>query len=65
MTKHNKNTDKLKFLEIRKILINHTKMIYKTINKNYLQILEAITIKIKKKTTIDKIAFNTFNISNI
>ena len=48
MTKHNKDTDKLKSPDIRKILINNTKNIYKN-NKNHLQIFEAITIKIKKK----------------
>ena len=45
MTKHNKDTDKLKSPEIRKISINNTKIIYKNNNNNRLQILEAITIK--------------------
>ena len=45
MTKHNKDTDKLKLPNIRKILINNTKTIYKNNNKNHLQIFEAITIK--------------------
>ena len=44
MTKHNKHTDKLKSPDIRKILLNNTKIIYKN-NKNCLRILEAITIK--------------------
>ena len=48
MTKH-KAADKIKSSDIRKILINNTKIIYKNNNKNRLQILEAITIKIKKK----------------
>ena len=42
MTKHNKNTDKFKSPNIRKILINNTKIINKNNNKNRLQILEAI-----------------------
>ena len=63
MTKHNKDTDKLKSLLIRKILINYTKIIYKNNNKNRLQILEAITMK---KSTINKIVFPTsINILNI
>ena len=45
MTKHNKDTDKLRSPDIRKILINNTKIIYKNNNKNRLQVLEAITIK--------------------
>ena len=45
MTKHNKDIDKLKALEIRKILINNTKTIRKNNNKNCLQTLEAITMK--------------------
>ena len=49
MTKHNKDTDKLKSLDIRKILINYTKSIYKINNKNCLQIFEAIAIKKQKK----------------
>ena len=44
MTKHNKDTDKLNFTGMRKILINNIKIIYKN-NKSRLQILEAITIK--------------------
>ena len=44
MAKYNKDTDKLKSLDIRKILINKAKIIYKNSNKNSLQILEAITI---------------------
>ena len=40
MTKHNIDTDKLKFSDIRKILVNNTKIIYKNNNKNHLQILE-------------------------
>ena len=65
MTKHNKDTDKLKSPDIRKILINNTKIIYKYNNKNHLQILEVITIK-NKKPTINKIAFTTsINILNV
>ena len=48
MTKHNKDSDKLKSLDIRKILINNTKIIYKNNNKTRLQIVEVITIKNKK-----------------
>ena len=60
MTMDYKDTNKLKSPHIRKILINNAKIIYKNNNKNRLQILEAITIKIKKKkNTINKIAFNT------
>ena len=33
MTKFNKNTDKLKSPDIRKIYINYTKIIYKNNNK--------------------------------
>ena len=46
MIKHNKDTDKLKSPDIRKILINNTKIIYK--NNNRLQFFEAITTKNKK-----------------
>ena len=49
MTNHKKDTDKLKSPDIRKIQINNTKIIYRKNNKNRLQILEAITIKNKKK----------------
>ena len=55
MTKHNKDTDKLKSPNLRKILINNIKIIYKNNYKERLQILEAITIK----NTINKIAFTT------
>ena len=51
MTKHNKNTDKIKSPDTRKILIKNTKIIYKNNNKNRLQILKALTAKIKKKHT--------------
>ena len=47
MTKHNKDTDKLKSADVRRILINKTKIIYKNNNKKSLQILEAINIKNK------------------
>ena len=50
MTKHNKDNDELKYPNIRKILINNTKIIYKNNNKNFLQIFEAITIKKFQKT---------------
>ena len=36
MTKHNKDTDQLKYPNIRKILINNTKIMYKYNNKNRL-----------------------------
>ena len=66
MIKHNKDTDKFKSLDIKKKLINNTKIIYKNNNKNHLQIFEAITFKRFLKTTINKIAFNTdINILNI
>ena len=39
MTKHNKDSNKLESSDIRKILINNTKIIYKNNNKNCLQIL--------------------------
>ena len=45
MTKHNKDTEKLKSPDIRKILINNAKIIYKSNNKNCLQISDALTIK--------------------
>ena len=44
MTKHNKDTEKLKSSDIRKILITNTKIIYKNNNKTRLQILEGLTI---------------------
>ena len=47
MIKNNKDTDKLKSPDIRKILINNINIIYKNNNKNRLQILEAITKKLK------------------
>ena len=34
MTKHNKDTNKLKYTDVRKILINNRKNIYRNINKN-------------------------------
>ena len=45
MTKHNKDTDKLESTDIRKVLINNSKIVYKNNNKICLQILETITIK--------------------
>ena len=50
MTKYNKDGDKFKSLDIRKILINNTKITYKNNNKNRLQILEAIPIAVEKGT---------------
>ena len=47
MIKHNKDTDNLKSPDIKKILIDNTNIINKNNNKNRLQILEAIPIKIK------------------
>ena len=47
MTKNNKDTDQLRSPDIRNILINNTKIIYKNNNKNRLQVLEA-NYKIKK-----------------
>ena len=65
MTKHNKDTDKLKSFDIRKLLNNNTKIIYKNNNKNCLQIFEAISMKIKKPP-INKTAFTTvINILNV
>ena len=49
MKKHNKDIDKFKSPDIKKISISNTKIIYKNNNKNRLQILEAITIKNEKK----------------
>ena len=66
MTKHNKITDKLKSSKIRKILVTNTKIMHKKNNRNCQQILEAISIKKSKKTTINKITFKTaINILNI
>ena len=48
MTKHNKDTDKLKYPDIRKILINNIKIMHKNNKKNILQTLEAIIIKNNK-----------------
>ena len=45
MTKYNKDTLWLKSPDLRKFLINNTKIIYKNNNKNRLLIFEAITIK--------------------
>ena len=45
MTKHNKDIDKLKSSDIKKILISVIKIFYRTNNKNRLQILLSITIK--------------------
>ena len=59
MTKHKKDTEKLKSFDIRKILVNNTKFMNKNNNEDSLQILEAINIKNFLKTTINKIAFNT------
>ena len=53
MTKHHKDTDKPKSPDIWKILINNTKIIYKNNNKNRLQILEPIIMKIKKILSIE------------
>ena len=49
MTKHYKYIAKLESLDIRKILIYYTKIIYKN-NKNRFKILEAMIIIKKKKT---------------
>ena len=65
MSKHNKDTDKLKSSNVRKILISNTKIMYKNNNKNHQPILETISIK-NKTHTINKIPFNTgINILNI
>ena len=37
MTKHNKNTEKLNSIDIRKIRINNTEIIYKNNNKTVLK----------------------------
>ena len=44
MAKHSTDTDKLISPNIRKILINNTKIIYKNNNKNRLQILKVKTV---------------------
>ena len=54
-----KTLKKIKPPGIRKILINNTKIINKNNSKKRLQILEAITINIKKKPSVNKTAFNT------
>ena len=60
MIKHNKDTEKFKYSDMRNIVINKTKIIYKNNNQNRLQILEAISIKNLKNHTINKKkAFNT------
>ena len=64
MTKHDKDTEKLRSPDIRMIPIKNTKNVYKNNNKNSLQILETITKK--KDPAINKRAFNTsINILNI
>ena len=45
MTEHDKDIDKLKSIDIKKILINTTKIIYENNNKNRLLILETITTR--------------------
>ena len=45
MTRHNKDTKKFNSPDIRKILINNMKIMYKNNNKNHLQNFEAISIK--------------------
>ena len=63
MTKESKDTDKPKYLDIRKILINNTKITYKNKNKNRSKILEAIIIK---KNRVNKISITmSINILNI
>ena len=47
MTKHNKDIEKHKSPDIRKILINNAKIKYKISNKNRLQILQTITMQKK------------------
>ena len=60
MTKHNKDTDILKFPDIRKILINNTKIIHRNNNKNHLQNPRGSNYKkYKNNLTINKIAFKT------
>ena len=46
---NNKDTGNFTSPDIRKILIYDTKIIYKSSNKNLLQIFEAMTIKNKKR----------------
>ena len=60
MTKHNKDTDKLKSPDIRKIIINNRKIIYKNNNKKPFTNPWSINYKnLKKNNTINKIAFTT------
>ena len=47
ITKHNIDTDKLKIPDIRKIMINNAKLMYKNNHKNCLETLDAIIIKKK------------------
>ena len=42
MTRHNKDIDKLKSSDIRKILINNIKILYKDHNKNLSQSARAV-----------------------
>ena len=61
----NKDIDILKSPDIRKIMINNIKIIYKNNNKNHLQILKAINIK-NKKSIMNKIGFTkSINILNV
>ena len=48
--KHNNSTNQLTSSDVRKILKDDTIIIYKNNNKKQIQILEAISIKIKKQT---------------
>ena len=62
---NNNSTNQLTSSDVRKILTDNTIIIYKTIIKKWLQILEAIYSNFFKKI-INKIAFNTdTNILNI
>ena len=47
MTKNEKETDKLNFPDLRKIVNDNIKTIYKNNNKNRFKIPKAITIKNK------------------
>ena len=50
MTEHNKDTDKLKSPDIRQILINNTKIIYKNNYKNSFKIVKSDNYKKFKHT---------------
>ena len=66
MTKENKDGDKLKSLDIRKILINKTKIIYKNNNKKPFTNPQSNNYKNKENLLKNRLAFTIgINILNV